>query len=145
MLFLCNYLSDFWFEVSIRYFWFLSGVILIAALANESTVSFPWIPIRLGIQQNITFLLWFMELGLFRNLTMKGLSSFVFLRDCRTEIEPEWMMNFLLRVETSLSAKFIAQILAENMEASFGRHFFKVFLCFFYECIMHLLTKLHSQ
>ena len=26
-------------------------------------------------------------------------------------------------VETSLSAKFIAQISAENMEASFGRHF----------------------
>ena len=34
----------------------------------------------------------------------------------------------LLLVETSLSAKFIAQILAENMEASFGRRFFKVFL-----------------
>ena len=39
------------------------------------------------------------------------------------------MMNFsLLLVETSLSAKFIAQISTENMEASFGRHFFKVFL-----------------
>ena len=39
------------------------------------------------------------------------------------------MMNFsLLLVETSLSAKFILQISAENMEASFGRHFFKVFL-----------------
>ena len=37
------------------------------------------------------------------------------------------MRNFsLLLVETSLSAKFIAQISAENMEASFGRHFFKV-------------------
>ena len=39
------------------------------------------------------------------------------------------MMNFsLLLVETSLSAKFIAQISAENMEDSFGRRFFKVFL-----------------
>ena len=38
-------------------------------------------------------------------------------------------MNFsLLLVETSLSAKFIAQISTENMEASFGRRFFKVFL-----------------
>ena len=39
------------------------------------------------------------------------------------------MINFsFLLVETSLSAKFIAQISAENMEASFERHYFKVFL-----------------
>ena len=62
-------------------------MILSAALANESALSFPWIPIWLGIQKNITFLLWFIELSLFRSLTMKRLSSFVFLRDCRTEIE----------------------------------------------------------
>ena len=43
-------------------------------------------------------------------------------------MESEWMMNFsLLFVETSLSAKFIVQILAENIEASFGGYFFKVF------------------
>ena len=36
------------------------------------------------------------------------------------------MMNFsLLLVETNLSTKFIAQILAENIEAFFGRHFFQ--------------------
>ena len=107
---------------------FLSGTILRATLANESTLSFPRIPIWLGIQQNITFLLWFMESSLFISLTMKGLSSFVFLRDCRTEMVSEWMMNFsLLLVETSLSAKFIAQISAENMETTFGRHFFQDF------------------
>ena len=38
------------------------------------------------------------------------------------------MNDEMLLVETSLSAKFIAQILAENMEAFFGRRFFKVFL-----------------
>ena len=39
------------------------------------------------------------------------------------------MMNFsLLLVETILCVKFIAQISEENMEASFRRHFFKVFL-----------------
>ena len=32
---------------------FLSGVMLIAALANESALSLPWIPIWLGIPQNI--------------------------------------------------------------------------------------------
>ena len=38
------------------------------------------------------------------------------------------MMNFsLLLVENSQNAKFIAQVLAENTWASFGRHFFKVF------------------
>ena len=37
------------------------------------------------------------------------------------------MNDELLLVETSLSAKFIAQILAENMEANSGRHFFKGF------------------
>ena len=40
-------------EVSIRYL--LLNTILRAALANESTLLFPWIPIWLGIQQNITF------------------------------------------------------------------------------------------
>ena len=100
---------------------FLLGTILRAASAHESTLLFPWISTWLGIQQNITFLLWFMEMSLFRSLTMKGLSSFVFLRDHRTEMESEWMMNFsLLLVETYLSAKFIAQILEENMEASLG-------------------------
>ena len=35
-------------------------------------------------------------------------------------MESWWMINFsLLLVETSLSAKFIAQISAENMEAFF--------------------------
>ena len=110
-------------------FIFLSGTILRAALANEPALSFPRIPIWFGIQQNIPFLLWFMELDLFRSLTMKGLSSFVFLRDCRPEMESEWIMNFsLLLVETRLNAKLIAQISAENMDASFGRRFFKVFL-----------------
>ena len=105
------------------------GTILSTALANEPALSFPWIPIWFGIQQNITFLQWSMELSLFRSLSMKGLSSFVFLRDCRTWIESEWIINFsLLLVETSLSANFIAQIFAENMEASFGWRFFKVFL-----------------
>ena len=44
-------------------------------------------------------------------------------------MESEWTKNFSLQlVETSLSAKFIAQILAEKMETSFGRHFFQGFL-----------------
>ena len=51
----------------------LSGTILRAALANESALLFPWITIWLGIQQNIIFLLWFMELSLFRSMSMKGL------------------------------------------------------------------------
>ena len=34
---------------------FLSGVMLIASLANESALSLPWILIWLEIQQNITF------------------------------------------------------------------------------------------
>ena len=68
---------------------FLSGTILSAALANESALLLPWIPIWLGLQQNITFLLWFMEVSLFRSLTMNRLSSLVFLRDCRTEMESE--------------------------------------------------------
>ena len=59
-------------------FYFLSDTILRAALANESALTCPWIPIWLGIQQNITFLLWLMELGLFRSLTMKGLSNWYF-------------------------------------------------------------------
>ena len=71
------------------FFIFLSGNILRAALANESALLFFWILIWFGIQQNLTFLLWFMELSLFRSLTMKRLSSFVFLRDCRTEMESE--------------------------------------------------------
>ena len=33
----------------------LSGGMLIAALANESAFSFPWIPIWPGIQQNMIF------------------------------------------------------------------------------------------
>ena len=68
---------------------FLSDTLLRAAFANESALLFPWIPIWIGIQQNITF--------------------------------------SLFLIETSLSAKFIAQISAENMEGSFGRYLFKVF------------------
>ena len=111
-----------------------------AALANESTLSFSWILIWLGIQENITFWLWFMKLSVFRSLTMKGLSSFAFLKDSRTKMESEWMMNFsLLLVETSWSAKFIAQISAENMEASFRWSFFKVFL---WRTVPHLVPLL---
>ena len=123
--FLCNYLPDFRFEVNIRYFCFLSGTILRVALINESVLLYRWIPIWLRIQQNITFLLWFIELSLFRSLTMTGFSSFVFLRDCRTwNIESEWIINFsLLCVETSLSAKFIAQILAEIFFQNFLENF----------------------
>ena len=107
---------------------FLSGTILRAALANESASLFPWISIWIGIQQNITFLQWFMELSLLRGLLMKGLSCFVFLRGCWTEMESKWITNFsLLLVLTSLRAKSIARISAENMEASFGRRFLKVF------------------
>ena len=119
MPFLANYLPDFRFEVSKRYF--LSGTILSAALANESALSFPWIPIWLEIQQKITFLLWFMDLSLFRSLTMKGLSNLGFLRDCRIEIESEWMMNFSLSfLETSFSAKFIAEIFSEGIFSRFS-------------------------
>ena len=96
MPFLCNYLPDFWFEVSIWYFDFLSGTILRAALANESALSFLWIPVWLGIQQNITFLLCFMELSLFRSLTIKGLSNFVILRDW--DISPECCLVSLGRL-----------------------------------------------
>ena len=58
---------------------YLSGTIFRAALLMNPLYRF------LGIQQNIIFLLWFMELSLFKILIMKGLSSFAFLRDCRTE------------------------------------------------------------
>ena len=95
---------------------------LSAALASESALSFPWIPLWLGIQQNITFLLWFMELSLFRNLTIRGLSSFLFLIDCKTKMESERMMNFFeLLAEMIFSAKCIAEISVVNREALFGR------------------------
>ena len=101
---------------------FLSGTILRAVLANESALLFPWIPIWLGIQLNIAFLQWFMQLSLFRSLTI-----FVFLRDCRTEMKSEWMINFsLLLVEINLSAKFIAQISAENMLCLFEGELFGI-------------------
>ena len=90
-------------------FEFLSGTLLSAALANESALSFPWIPIWLVIQQNITFLLWLRELSLFRSLTIRELSSFLFFIDCNTEMESEWMMNFFeLLVEMIISTKCIA-------------------------------------
>ena len=64
---------------------------LSAALASESHLSFLRIPIWLGIQQNITFLLWLMGLSLFRSLTIRGLSSFLFLINCKTEMESEFL------------------------------------------------------
>ena len=76
----------------------------------------------LGIQQNITFLLWISELSLLKILTISRFSNLVYLSDWRTEMEMEWMINFLeLLVEIRSSAKFIALISAENMEASFRR------------------------
>ena len=108
---------------------FWSGVMLSVALAKESAFSFPWIPIWLGIQQNITFLPCLMVLSLFKSLTIKGLFWFAFFIDCRTEMESEWMINsFMLLGSIIWSTKFIAQISAVNMEASFGKHFFIAFL-----------------
>ena len=60
---------------------FLSGVMLIAALANESALSLLWILIWLGIQLNITFLLWISELSLLKILTISGFSNLVYLSD----------------------------------------------------------------
>ena len=102
---------------------------LSAALASESALSFLWIPIWIRIQQNITFLLRLMELSLIRNLTIRGLSSFQFLIDFKTEMESEWRMNiFELLVEMIFNAKCITEILAANREASFGRHSFFISL-----------------
>ena len=98
MLFFGYYLFDFRFAVSIWSFngvFFLSGVMLIAALVNKSALSLPWIPIWFGIQQNIIFLLWIIMLSLFRILTISGFSNLVYLSDWRTEMESEWMINFL--------------------------------------------------
>ena len=67
-----------------------------------------------------------MELNLFRSLTIRGLSSFLFLFliDWKTKMESEWMMNFSkLLVKTIFSAKFIVEISAVNIEDSFGKHF----------------------
>ena len=60
---------------------FLLGVILIAALANELALSLSWILIWLGIQHNITFLLWINELSLLKILTISGFSNLVNLSD----------------------------------------------------------------
>ena len=88
---------------------FLSGVMLIATLANESALSLPWIPIWLGIQQNITFLLWISELSLLKILAISRFSNLVYLSYWRTEMESEGMINILeLLVEIKSSAKFIA-------------------------------------
>ena len=88
---------------------YLSGVMLIAALSYELALLLPWIPIWLGIQQNITFLLWISELSLLKILTINGFSNLVYLSDWRTEMESEWMINFLeLLVEIRSSAQFIA-------------------------------------
>ena len=101
---------------------------LSVALANESALSFPWIPTWLEIQQNIIFLLGLRELSFFGKL-IKGLSSFLFLIDCKTVMKSEGMIDFfMLLVKTIFSGKFIAQISAVNMEASFERHFFLIFL-----------------
>ena len=67
----------------------LSGGMLIAALANESALSFPWIPIWPGIQQNMIFLLCLRAWSLFNRLTIRGLSSFWFFIECRTDMESE--------------------------------------------------------
>ena len=67
----------------------LSGGMLIAALANESALSFPWIPIWPGIQQNMIFLLCLRVWSLFNRLTIRGLSSFWFFIECRTDMESE--------------------------------------------------------
>ena len=68
---------------------FLSGVMLIAAFANESALSLPWIPIWLRIQQNLTFLQWISELSLLKIWTIIGISNLVYLSDWRTEMESE--------------------------------------------------------
>ena len=67
----------------------LSGGMLIAALANESALSFPWIPIWPGIQQNMIFLLCLRAWSLFNRLTIRGLSSFWFFIERRTDMESE--------------------------------------------------------
>ena len=72
---------------------FLSGVMLIAALANEPALSLPWIPIWLRIQQNIIFLLWISELSLLKILTIYGFSNLVYLIDWKTEMDSEWMIS----------------------------------------------------
>ena len=88
---------------------FLSWVMLIAASANESVLSLSWIPIWLGIQQNITFLQWISELSLLKILTIRGFSNLVYLSNWITEMESEWMINFLLLlVEIRSNAKSIA-------------------------------------
>ena len=74
---------------------FLSRDMLIIALANESALTLPWI------------LIWFGSL--LKILTINRFSNLVYLSDWRTEMESEWMINFLeLHVEIKSSAKFIA-------------------------------------
>ena len=64
---------------------------------------------------------------MFKSLMIRGLSTFLFLIDESTDRELEWMMYlFKLFVKTMLSASSIAQVLAVNMEASFGRQFLNV-------------------
>ena len=108
----CHFFINIWLIFRLRsvygIFDFLLGTILRSTLANEFALSFPWIPVRIEIQQNVTFLLWFMKFSLLRSLTMQWLSNFESLSDCRTEMESEWTINFsLLLVETCLSANFI--------------------------------------
>ena len=63
LFFLFIYLFIYYFFIFFIYLFifFKSGTIWRGALANEPALSFPWIPIWLEIQQNITFLLWFMN------------------------------------------------------------------------------------
>ena len=92
-----------------------------ADLAIKSASWFPWIPIWLGIQQNITFLMWLMEFKMFKDLMIISLATFLFLIDKSTEMESEWMMNILeLFVKSMLSAKCFASVSVVNIDASFG-------------------------
>ena len=93
----------------------LSGGMLIAALATKSAFiisldsHIAWNPAEYD------FLLCLRAWSLFNRLTIRGLSSFWFFIECRTDMESE-------------CAKFIAQISAVNMEASLGRDCFIVLL-----------------
>ena len=66
-----------------------------AFLAAESALSFPLIPMWLGIQQSFISLVFCKDSSLFNICVIRGLSNFCFFRDVKTDKESEKMMNLV--------------------------------------------------
>ena len=73
----------------------LSGVRSKTDLAAESALSFPLIPMWLGIQHIIISFLFDIESNLLNRLMIRGFWNFLILNNSKTESESENIINFL--------------------------------------------------